>query len=252
MRPFLLCLIPVVVFATLPAKAAESDPLYRLDFADGSFANTGTVGGQAEENPDYKGPTQVEIERGGGNGWEARFQPFPNGSQGPSLVLPDSGAQLGLGNEEDELTIAVWVKWDGPDKHPDFKQPIVWKPFNDSVCEWALSMGETGSLRFDWSKAGGTAGGNRISEQTIPAGEWHHVAAVWKNNDKGGLEYYIDGAPVAPTVKFTGGGPLDASDRPIVVGANPRGNMPFNGAMRGLRLYNRALTADEIEALAKP
>ncbi len=87
-----------------------------------------------------------------------------------------------------------------PDKHPDFKQPIVWKPFNDAVCEWALSMGETGSLRFDWSKGGGTAGGNRMSEQTIPQGEWHHVAAVWKNNDKGGLEYYIDGAPVAPTV----------------------------------------------------
>jgi hypothetical protein len=243
---FLSSLIAVTI---LPAKAEERGPLYRLDFTDGTLANTGSVGGSAEDNPEPAGSAQVQITQNDGTLWEALFEPSPNGSAGPSLLLPDSAGRLGLGGPEDALTFSVWIKWNGPDKHPDSKQPIVWKPLDATGPGWALSVTESGILRFDWKKADG-GWSHRLSEEPLPAGEWHQIGVIWKNDDTAGIEFYLDGSPVKPTVGFTGGGPLQTGEEPIVVGANPGGHMPLNGSLRSLRLYDRALSSEEMAALA--
>lgn len=246
-----IAVLSLLAAAIVPAIADESGPLYRLDFTDGSFANTGSVGGAAEQNPAYKGPTTVQIESDDKNIWSAKFDPYPNGARGPSLELPDSSGQLRLGGADDTLTVAAWVKWNGPDQHPDDKQPIVWKAIDNTYAGWIFSLNAAGGLRFDWKKAGG-GGSQRFTEETIPVGEWHHVAMVWKNADPGGLTFYIDGSPVKATVPYTGGGPLESGDNPIIIGANPNGHMPLNGSLRGLQLFNRALEPEEIAELAKP
>lgn len=234
----------------LPALAGEPGPLYRFDFADGTLANTGSVGGAAEENPQPGGPTQVQLTQNDGKVWEALFESYANGSTGPSLLLPDSASRLGLGGPNDALSISVRLKWNGPDKHPDSKQPIVWKPFDGTGPGWSLSLTEAGVLRFDWRKADG-AGSHRLSEETLPIGEWHQIGVVWKNDDKAGIEFYFDGSPVRPTVGFTGGGPLQSAEEPIVVGSQPHGHMPLNGSIRSLRIYDRALQPEEMTALAE-
>lgn len=236
---------------TLGASAAwAQEPLYHFDFSDGSLNNSGSVGGVAEENPALTGPVTVQVMQDGDGVWQALFEPFPSGSQGPSFLLPESSQKLLLGGDADAITISTWLKWAGPDKHPDSKQPIVWKSLDSTGPGWALSMTEGGALRFDWTTENG-AMNHRLSEQTINPGEWHQVAVVWRNDDKAGIEFYIDGNPVKATVPFTGGGPLKVSEEPIVVGAQPKGHMPLNGALRDFRIYDRALMADEVSVLAE-
>lgn len=245
-----ITLLSFLAASLLPAVAAEPGPLYRFDFADGSLANTGSVGGEAEENPLPGGSVQVQVTQADGKIWEALLEPAPNGSSGPSFLLPDSAGRFGLGGPEDALSFSVWIKWNGPDQHPDSKQPIIWKPLDGSGPGWSLSVTESGILRFDWKKeAGGWS--HRLSEETLPVGEWHQIGVIWKNDDTAGIEFYLDGSPVKPTVGFTGGGPLQAGEAPIVVGANPGGHMPLNGSLRGLRLYDRALSPEEMAALAE-
>jgi len=251
MRLPLHLLAPLFAVMISTMSAQDSGPLYQFDFKDGSLSNSGTVGGEAEENPVPAGQLPVQITQDAKGVWMAVFQPFPNGSSGPTLQLPDSAAQLSLKDQDGELTVSVWVMWNGPDKHPDNKQPIIWKQFDGSGAVWSLSVNEQGALRFDWRKEGG-GGSNRVSEQTLSIGEWYQVGVIWKNADKGGIEFYFDGNPVKATVGFTGGGPLASSNEPIVVGANPAGHMPLNGSLHSLRLYDRALSSDEMASLATP
>jgi len=253
LRPMCLpkiLLLPLLSVGLSAALAQESEPLYRLDFAEGSLTNKGTIGGLAEENPARTGPVSVQVTQDADGVWQALFEPFPNGSQGPSLLLPESGDKLRLGEEAGGLTISTWLKWNGPDQHPDAKQPIIWKAYDQSTPGWALSVTEGGVLRFDWRTNSGSMN-HRLSEQVIAPGEWHQVAVTWKNDDKSGLEFYIDGNPVKATVSFTGGGPLETAEESIVVGAQPYGHMPLNGSLRDLRVYDRALEADEVSVLAE-
>jgi len=240
---------PLIAAALFSASAEEPVPLYRFDLTEGTLTNSGSVGGEAEENPLPGGPAQVQVTQSDGKLWEALFEPAANGSSGPSLLLPESAGQLGLTGPDDALTVSVWIKWNGPDKHPDSKQPIVWKPLDATGPSWALSVTESGVLRFDWKKADG-GWSHRLSEETLPPGEWHPIGLTWKNSDTAGIEFYLDGSPVKPTVSFTGGGPLQAGEAPIVVGANPGGHMPLNGSLRSLRIYDQALSPEEMAILA--
>ena len=75
---------------------------------------------------------------------------------------------------------------------------------------------------------------------------WRHVAAV---RTSGRLELYVDGERVATSSAF------DAADydltcaRPLRIGFGEHDY--FNGRLRDLRLYGRALTEAEIRALLK-
>lgn len=80
-------------------------------------------------------------------------------------------------------------------------------------------------------------------DDELPPG-WHHLAAV---RDGRALRLYLDGAPVA-----TAPAParLDVSSgRPLQIGLGSHDY--FNGRLRDVRLYGRALTPSELRALAE-
>ena len=75
---------------------------------------------------------------------------------------------------------------------------------------------------------------------------WHHLAAI-KANDR--LKLYVDGVCVAESTKFD---PSDydlTSKKTLKIGVGQHDY--FNGQMKDLRIYNRALSAAEIAKLAK-
>jgi hypothetical protein len=82
------------------------------------------------------------------------------------------------------------------------------------------------------------------SEAPLELGRWQHLAYVL---DSAGSRLYVDGALV-------GEGPTPATNRTPILGfiASIDGyrNL-FHGALDELRLYDRALTADEVAALAR-
>ena len=79
----------------------------------------------------------------------------------------------------------------------------------------------------------------------FPTG-WHHVAAV---KSGGKLILFVDGKLKSSSTDFS---PEDfdlSNDQPLRIGSGP--NDFFNGRLRDVRLYRRALTVDEAASLAK-
>lgn len=79
-------------------------------------------------------------------------------------------------------------------------------------------------------------------------GAWHRATATW---DGAAMSVYVDGKQLAQkeAPEF---GPLALSAHPLMVGplnaAKARKPVRFEGAIGGLRLWNRSLTADEVAA----
>jgi hypothetical protein len=82
-------------------------------------------------------------------------------------------------------------------------------------------------------------------DREFPAG-WHHVAA---QRQGGAVRVFVDGRMVAET-KAARAGALNVSNpQPWKIGAGS-GDF-FNGALADVRVFRRALTADEVQALAR-
>ena len=88
------------------------------------------------------------------------------------------------------------------------------------------------------------AGAGVAWDQTFPPG-WHHVAAV---RTGGELKLSIDGKVVGSSSSASADFDLD-SDAPLRIGFGA--NDYFNGRLRDLRLYRRALSAGELQLLAQ-
>jgi hypothetical protein len=76
----------------------------------------------------------------------------------------------------------------------------------------------------------------------LPLNAWTHLAATY---DGAALRLYVNGA-LASTRAMTG--PITASASPLRIGGNTIWGEFFNGVIDELRIYNRALTAQEIQS----
>jgi hypothetical protein len=83
-----------------------------------------------------------------------------------------------------------------------------------------------------------------VSQNPIPAGMWVHVAGVFDGN---GLGVYINGALDSNSV--TNGHALIPNALSLRMGADSGGGSNFVGNIDEPRVWNRALTADEIAQL---
>ena len=81
-------------------------------------------------------------------------------------------------------------------------------------------------------------------------GDWHHVAMTYDGSgNASGLKLSVNGVPATTDVVRDALGDSIATNAPLRVGNKAIGK-PFNGQIDDLRLYNRVLTAAEIETLA--
>ncbi len=118
---------------------------------------------------------------------------------------------------------------------------------------WLFLLDANGRLQL------GISGGNIISTQMVADGTWHHVAAVLDapEGDQatvGNLKLYIDGQPAPGTYTNSSQGIDTASNFPVRVGVMQHSGdvlqLFFNGRLDEVRLYDRALTDQEILELA--
>lgn len=226
-------------------------PLHHLTCQHGSLQNSGSSSVEFEErNP--PGVPMFEIEKFDDlGGYAAVFPMSANGESGASLVIPNSETELRLSEKQDAMTIAVWLKWNGPDGHKDARQGIVSNLPAEMNRGWAFFIREDGRLGFFWVAEKG--GNMRVSEQEIPRDTWTHVAMAWDSaNTQSGLQFYVNGFPAGIDLAYTGGGPIRSSDQLISIGVlEARNFLPLNGALAGLRIYTTALEADPIFQLTE-
>lgn len=77
-------------------------------------------------------------------------------------------------------------------------------------------------------------------------GKWHLVCATY---DGKAMKFYADGREIGASNKFSG--VIDvAGDAPAYIGSNNRLNEFFKGGIDDLRIYDRALSAEEVKSLA--
>ncbi|MFJ7128946.1 LamG-like jellyroll fold domain-containing protein [Streptomyces sp. NPDC098101] len=93
-----------------------------------------------------------------------------------------------------------------------------------------------------------TPGGNRARYATTPElGRWYHLVGV-RDTVRNEIRLYVDGALVATAAP----GPADVSTGPLAVGRARwgGGNVDFwNGAVDQVRVFDKALSAEEVTAL---
>lgn len=131
----------------------------------------------------------------------------------------------------------TWLRMDQLDKTPDVKYRRAWTMAEHDGKVFCSTLPSGKIYGFE-------AGKSVMSLNAVPSG-WQHVAAV-KTADY--LKLFINGKLVSETkipdsMRFN----LN-SELPIKIGFGP--NDYFNGRMRAIRLYNRALDGSEIAKLS--
>jgi len=147
------------------------------------------------------------------------------------------------------LTLAAWVRMEQGER-PDPRVISKASGWGEQDHFWML--GFTGSaarpmLRFRLRTHGRTLTLN-ASRAPVELGRWSHVAAVYDGRE---MRLCLDGQTVATSGQS---GPIDTDDRvPVWIGGNPPGasDRPFKGTIDEVRVYARALTAQELRDLAQ-
>ena len=130
----------------------------------------------------------------------------------------------------------AWIKGGGPEQ--------VALSQNDGV-NWLLADSE-GQLMTALRR--GSSGPRLTSEYVITDGDWHHIGVVW---DKSHRHLYADGIEVAEDSNNVGY--LSSSNGNLCIGCGnsfDAGSF-FSGLIDDVRIYNKALYAEEIAALAQ-
>jgi uncharacterized repeat protein (TIGR03803 family) len=134
------------------------------------------------------------------------------------------------------LTISAWVN---PSSESDFNC-IVDKDYG--LIGYNLYL-ENGGVQMRISSTAGTAA---VTAGNVPLNVWSHVAGVYTGSQ---ILVYVNGTQVGQTSDLTG---LSNCSKNLYIGMwGPPGNGRFfQGQMDDILIYNRALSASEIVALA--
>ena len=145
-----------------------------------------------------------------------------------------------------EITISAWIKPN--DDFSDRWQEIYRKEDGDARC--LLAFGKTSEKTGLWLGLG--IGGvytehcGPLAIESFRDGKWHLVAAVY---DGSAMRFYFDGREIATEAVS---GPIGTSgSRPAYIGSWDGRNEFFPGGIDDVRIYSRALSADQVKALTE-
>jgi hypothetical protein len=157
------------------------------------------------------------------------------------IVVPNSDTL----NPTEGVTVSAWIKAEDVD---GFWNRIADKDWRNAYC---LSLGgdyngkaHRGKLEFESSR------GSIEGDRALNDGAWHHVAG---STDGKVVRCFVDGVEKKRAIKSTGA--LKKSGWDLCIGNSlvDHGTdefVPFDGLIDEVRIYNRALSPEEIKALA--
>ncbi len=155
-------------------------------------------------------------------------------------IMPYSVSHL------DEITIATWVRW---------KTASNWQrvfDFGNGSQQYMFFTPSNGSeMRFVMKDKGEEQ--ILTTGKRLPIGAWKHVAVTLKPIDGGKMQavLYIDGEAVAQSEDFTIK-PSDIAASLCYIGRSMFDSDPmFDGHIDDFRVYNYALSADEVKAITE-
>lgn len=161
----------------------------------------------------------------------------------------DNGTDL---NGLDAITVSVWVKSDqvGTDQ---------------GIFSTVPTNGHDSHLGMRYDDKGASGGGDDViklaltttegkvqyeSSSFVQTTEWQHLAMVWESGNSPIL--YINGELDTPTKSGWDIGGKLAEVSELTLGQSQRSSDLWDGAMDEFRVYDQALSSDEIASLASP
>jgi PKD repeat protein len=171
----------------------------------------------------------------------------PSGGQiGGALDFDGVDDRVALGNLDVSggtgLTIAFWMNA-GTLTNNDARFISKASGTQEADHYWMVSTVNTTGLRFRL-KTGGTTSMLATAAGQVQAGAWYYVAVTY---DGGNMRIYKDGVQVASAGKS---GTISTSTSvPVALGSQPQGGSAFDGLLDDVRIYNRALSAAELQAV---
>ena len=150
-----------------------------------------------------------------------------------------------------ELTLSTWVYVYATETDGAY---LISKPWNTSTGQFNYGLSINGSRILSFSLQGTSTSYTLSAASAISAGAWHHVAATVDGSKA--VKLYIDGVLVnSGTHTITAWAPTDSS-KPLVIGskwtysAGNYSSTTLDGKLDNVRLYDKALSSDDIHRLA--
>ena len=187
---------------------------------------------------------------GGNNGTLSNGAGFAVGKVGQSLTFDGVSDQASVPHNQitvphnenqnvgNQLTIEGWIK---PTTNNN-SNSLLQKRTDSNLGGYVLEVVNSQTIGF-YVFVGGTFH-SLIPANSITAGVWQHVAATY---DGAFMRIYINGIEIANQAQT---GAIDSVTAPIIIGRNTVVNSSYQGGIDELSLYNRALTAAEIQSIS--
>lgn len=156
------------------------------------------------------------------------------------VVIPDDDAL-----DVERIALSAWIHPDSVGQHR-----IVTKDDHDVDRSWDLYVADgkdrDGRLELKFhASIGGSLSLLRPGDAHVPTGVWSHVAATY---DGSAMKLYIDGTLTGENTDPSGS--LDASTMDVTIGTYGDVSQDwFDGRLSAVRIYDRALSASEVQAL---
>ena len=243
-------------FMALCSLSAQAALVAHFDFEEGSGTTTASqVGG-------WTGPFSGDPQ------WIATgLAPVPSGTTA-ALAFDGVGDWIisdyaGIGGSADR-SVSFWVSSTNGTQ-------------NTGIVAWGNSATPNGRkwhVRFNNNTTNGPQGAVRteiqgsfeIDGDPLNDGNWHHVVSIYSAGGmfgSGQVSHYIDGVLFSDGQTNTGGDTtvvntatsptISGSTYPVVLGGRHQGNLvSFDGLIDEVRIYDHALSANEVQALFVP
>ncbi len=179
-------------------------------------------------------------------------------SDAPRIIVPDA-PDLNVGANQD-FSITAWIQpLSNPGNYTDLSGEVMtviskrYAPNFSTAWGYEMYLG-SGRLCFQMidSLNHGANYYNLNAESDLRDGKFHHVAVTVQRNSTTGLRFYVDGQMIATFDPTVASGDL-SNTGPLRIGNHPTPGVQafYRGIIDEASLYNRALSADEIQSIYK-
>jgi PKD repeat protein len=193
---------------------------------------------------DGNGTTAADTSGNGNNGTLVNNPAWADGKIDKALRFDGTNDYVHCGQGSSlkitgAITVEAWVNWTGAGN-----PYLVTKTGGHGHRSYDLSGNEDGTVEF---RVGGADCNTMKSSGTItiPAGEWVHLAGTYEPSSY--VRLFVDGALAKENIVSIPGSQGD-NGLSWYIGAREGNQGWFNGTIDEVKIYNRALSADEIRA----
>lgn len=227
--------------------ALYNSGLAKINASQNNQLTSGLVGLWSFNGPDMDGDTAIDRSGQGNNG--TLSGPVRTiGKLGQALsfdgssdyVTTQSGTSYNLAN----ITVSAWVYANAVGAGTTHESDTVVQRYSLGSYGWKLGVDSSG--KPVWLYYGQPCTSDVVtSSGSSVVGAWHHLSGV---RSSAGLELFVDGVSRGTDTQ-TCAVPTDSA--PILMGQWKDSSLAqnFNGSIDEVRIYNRALTSDEVRRL---